>query len=68
MQFGSNIGTSDFTEGWARIRFNNPTNAAAQVVVPAHSENTGRSGVPALVTYVVKTPTSFTWAYAGASR
>jgi hypothetical protein len=68
LQFGTNIGTSDFTEGWARIRFNNPTNAAAQVVVPTDSENTGRSGVPALVTYIVKTPTSFTWAYAGASR
>jgi hypothetical protein len=62
------IGTSTFTDGWARIRFQNPTNAVAQVRLPAQSANTGRSGAPAIVTYMTKTPTSFTWAYAGATR
>ena len=66
--FGSNIGTSTFTEGWSRIRFQNPTNAVAQVRLPAQSANTGRSGAPAIVSYMTKTPTSFTWAYAGATR
>lgn len=66
--FGTNIATSSFTEGWSRIRFNSPTNAAAQVRSPAQSVNTARSGVPAIVTYIIKTPTSFTWAYAGAAR
>lgn len=66
--FGSNIATKDFSEGWARVRFQSPTNAVAQVRLPAQSANTGRSGAPAIVSYMTKTPTSFTWAYAGATR
>jgi hypothetical protein len=66
--FGTNIGTSTFTEGWARVKFQTPAIAAAQVRLPAQSVNTGRSGAPAIVSYMIKTPTSFTWAYAAAAR
>ena len=66
--FGTNIATSTFTEGWSRIQFQNPSNALAQVRLPAQSVNTGRSGAPAIVSYMIKTATSFTWAYAAATR
>ncbi len=68
MVFGTNIATGSFAEGWARVSFVAPTAAAAQVAVPADSTNVGRAGVPALVTYMVKEPGKFTWAYAASTR
>lgn len=66
--FGSNVSTGSFTEGWSRITFKNPTAAVAQVAVAADSTNTGRSGVPALVTVMQKDANKFTWAYASSTR
>lgn len=66
--FGSNIATSTFTEGWARLSFARPTAAAGQVSFAGDNTNVGRMGVPALVTYMVREPNKFTWAYAASTR
>lgn len=68
MLFGSNINTGSFTEGWARLNFVNPVAAAAQVRLPAQNSNVGRSGVPAIATYMIKETNKFTWAYASSTR
>lgn len=66
--FGGNIQTRNFTEGWTRINFRNPTAAVAQIRTPGDSTNVGRSGVPAIATYMIKEPNKFTWAYASSTR
>lgn len=68
--FGSNVSTGSFTEGWTRLNFVNPTAAVAQVVTPTDSTNVGRSGVPAIATYMLKdaTASKFTWGYAASTR
>ena len=68
--FGSQIKTGSFTEGWARVKFQNPTAAVAQVVAPADSTNVGRSGVPAIATSMLKDAIAgkFTWTYATSTR
>ena len=66
--FGGNIQTNTFTEGWTRINFRNPTAAVAQTRTPGDSTNVGRSGVPAIATYMIKEPNKFTWAYASSTR
>lgn len=66
--FGTNIATSTFTDGWARLSFSNPTAAVAQTRTPGQSTNTGRVGVPAIATYMIKDGSKFTWAYAASTR
>ncbi len=67
---GGNINTGNFGEGWARISFRNPFPAAAQVRTPGDSSNVGRSGVPAIATYMIKDVAAgkFSWAYASKTR
>lgn len=66
--FGSSISTGSFTEGWARLNFVSPTVAVTQVADATDNTNVGRSGVPAVVTYMVKEANKFTWAYASSTR
>lgn len=66
--FGGNISTGNFSEGWTRVNFVNPTVAVAQTRTPGHSTNVGRAGVPAIATYMIKEANKFTWAYASSTR
>lgn len=66
--FGSNIATGSFTEGWSRVSFVSPTVAATQVTDATDNTNVGRSGVPAVVTYMTKEANKFTWAYAASTK
>ena len=67
---GGNINTGNFSEGWARISFQNPYPAAAQTRTAADSTNVGRAGAPAIATYMIKDTAAnrFTWAYASTTR
>jgi len=62
--------TGTFSDGWARVKFNNPTAAVAQTRTPADSTNAGRVGVPVIATYLTRNATtkSFTWSYAASTR
>lgn len=68
--FGANVSTGSFTEGWTRLSFVNPTAAVSQIFTPADNSNVGRSGVPAIATYMLKDAAAgkFTWAYAASTR
>jgi len=63
---GAAITTGSYTEGWARVRFQGAAPAVAQTVTPGHSVNTGRLGVPAIVSYLTTAP--FAWTYAASAR
>lgn len=73
LQFGSDIKTGVFTDGWARLSFVGAQVAQQQNpnAIPAnHNRNVGRVGVPAIVTYMQKDTAAgkFTWAYASGAR
>ena len=65
---GGNVSVGTFQEGWARVSFVNPTAAVSQTRLAAQNHNVGRSGVPAIATYMIKEPNKFTWAYASSTR
>lgn len=66
--FGSQINTAGFAEGWAKLSFTQPREAVGQRRSPGDNTNVGRTGAPAIVTYMSKEPNKFTWAYAPSSR
>jgi len=65
--FGTDIATAGFAEGWANLTFRTPQIAVSQTT-PDDNTNVGRVGAPAIVTYMLKEPNKFTWAYAASAR
>ena len=62
--------TGSFTDGWARLKFNNAASAMAQTRNVSDSTNVGRIGLPVLATYMTRNAASksFTWSYAASAR